>query len=225
MSIARSFIKTLLLACSLGLAQPSASASNMAAEVTSKDKLAAAGFYEFIERAASGQLPLEAQDSDGRPALITAIIFGTPAQVQRLLEQGHDANVAFLSIPAIFFTVSDQCAAEKLNLLIKAGATINLHEGMGGSFPIHSAAQHEDTRCLDALLQKGANPNAVDALGRTAYFYAIDFANKNAIQKLWEAEANPMLKARDGLDPFHYAIMSEKKDLIVDLLPLHFEEK
>lgn len=76
-----------------------------------------------------------------------------------------------------------------------------------------------------ALLQAGADPSAVDAFGRTAYFYAIDFANKNAIQKLWEAGANPMLKARDGLDTFHYAIMSEKKELIEDLPPVHSKEK
>src|SRR5690554_3578141 len=82
--------------------------------------LQAERYQEVIELAINGNLPLDAEDAAGRPVLITAIVFGDDTQVERLLEKGHDPNTSFLSIPALFFAVTDGCEYRKLESLLSA---------------------------------------------------------------------------------------------------------
>lgn len=173
---------------------------------------------KLIEQGAKGELHVDAKDRQGRPILITAILYGTTDQVQALVDQGFPPNSTYQKLPAITYTVSDTCYPEKLEILIDNGADINTAEPISGSYPIHSAVQHNDLSCLDVLLEHGAKPDVQDGLGQTPYFQALDFSNKKAMHRLWTAGANPAIKAANGLDVFHYSIIVGKTDLVKGLL-------
>ena len=176
-------------------------------------------YQEVIEQAINGELPLDFEVDDEQPILITAILYGSDQQVQRLLEKGHDPNANYLSIPALIFTVAAECEYEKLRLLLAVGADANIAEPLGGSFAIHSAAQHRDVRCLEALIVHGAVPSVVDGAGRSAYFYAVDFASEPAIQYLWKAGVDPKTGTWAGMDIFEYGALMNRAELLQDLLP------
>ena len=175
-------------------------------------------YFELIHDVVLGRKPLDTLDDKGRPILITAVLYGTDEQLRGLISAGADPNSNYSEIPAVIFAVSDRCEVGKLTSLLSAGADLEARESLGGAKPLHYAAQHVDTSCLSSLLKNGANPNATDGRGRTAYFYAIDYGNKDAVDALWAAGGDPFIKSNERLDAFLWSIVMGNPDVVRGVL-------
>lgn len=175
-------------------------------------------YSAILTEAVGGGLPSDTTDDQGRPLVITAILYGTAFQLRQLLELGYSATADYNGISAVHFTVTEECLGEKLAVVIAAGGDVNKRDGILGATPLHYAAQHHDTTCLEKIFEAGAGINAQDKQGRTAYFYALDEDNAAAVSALWNAGADPDIPSADGLDLFKYAIASDKTDLVKPLV-------
>ncbi len=133
-----------------------------------------------------------------RPAMTTDLIDGLEAAAQgcprNSLEENLDIYGIFISagadLNAVYFAdvreevqttplirAAFYCPTEVVDLLIDAGANVNLATGTGFT-PLMSAADayyYNVDEKVELLLASGANAGAVDAEGRTALDYA--FAN------------------------------------------------
>ena len=97
----------------------------------------------------------------GRNALMWSAFRGDTDAMELLLNAGADPNAeSFLGTPMSQAAWADQVKATRL--LLDRGAQVN-QKGHGDSFtPLHWAASTEksDTRLVDLLVKRGANPNA-----------------------------------------------------------------
>ncbi len=177
-----------------------------------------AEYGPLLANAADGQLPVDAKDDQGRPLVITAVIYGTDDQLQRMLEEGFDPNVAYSGVPALHFAVTDACQEHKLETLVNAGANVHEPDEILDSTALHHAAQHRNTACLGILAEAKADVDTQDGQGRTAYFYAVDQGSRPAVEMLWNLGADPTIPANDGLDIFKYAIASDKSEFVKPLV-------
>lgn len=175
-------------------------------------------YGEFLEQVVRGEKGAAVLDGQGRPPVITAILYGSTEQLQEVLEAGFDPDATFSGVPALHFSVSESCHEGKLIRLIRAGAEPEAKDELLGATPFHLAAQHENTVCLEILARAGADIDAQDSQGRTAYFYAIDHQAGLAIEKLWSFGADTSIASNDGLDIFQYAIASDKAELVKPLI-------
>lgn len=175
-------------------------------------------YKDFLAQVAGGSLAPDAKDDQGRPAVITAVLYGSNEDLQRILNSGADPDAIYSGVTALHFAVSDACQGNKVGTLISAGADVNQVGKVLGSSPLHLAAQHEDPTCLVAIAEAGANVDVQDDQGRTAYFYAIDFGSEAAVETLSSLGADPTIPSADGLDIFKYAIASDKAGLVKPLV-------
>lgn len=145
----------------------------------------------------------------GWHVLHVAVIDGSYEAVAWFLSKGADANAVTLGegVPVLHLAVADRCRPEKMRLLLDAGASPNALDAMDGRgvAAIHLAAQHQDLRCLELLVQRGADISILDNHGRSAYFYAVDRHNKSAIDRLWELGLDPTIQNKRGIDAIHYS--------------------
>ncbi|MFC4257599.1 ankyrin repeat domain-containing protein [Marinobacter lacisalsi] len=175
-------------------------------------------YQDFLAQVVGGNLKATTKDDQGRPAVITAVIYGSDEDLQLVLNQGADPNATFSGLTALQFAVSDSCRAEKVGILINAGADVNRSGKILDSSPLHLAAQHQNAACVAALANAGADVNAQDNQGETAYFYAIDFASEPAIETLSSLGADPTIARKDGLDIFQWAIVNDRAGLVKPLV-------
>lgn len=174
-------------------------------------------YQKFLGKVVEGRLEVSAKDGQGRPAVITAIVYGSNEDLRQILNQGGNPNATYSGLTALHFAVSDSCKADKVNTLISAGSDVNLIGEFGFS-PFHLAAQHKTPACLEALAIAGADIDAQDRQGQTAYFYAIDYGSESAIETLSSLGADPTIVSENGLDIFKWAIVSDKADLVKPLV-------
>ncbi|MDH5632237.1 MAG: ankyrin repeat domain-containing protein [Gammaproteobacteria bacterium] len=93
------------------------------------------------------------------------------------------------------------------------------------TYPLHAAAQSNDTERLRTLLSRDAPASQVrlefinqrDIHGRTALLYAVRNQNANAIQALLAAGASPNIADNAGTTPLHLALTAPR-DILQALL-------
>uniref|UniRef100_A0A5S6PZG2 Uncharacterized protein n=1 Tax=Trichuris muris TaxID=70415 RepID=A0A5S6PZG2_TRIMR len=76
----------------------------------------------------------------------------------------------------------EQCAI--MDALISAGANVNCHSGQYKDTPVIAAVKHAHLAATRHLLQRGANPNCKDVIGRTALHHAVARLNKDLVNLL-----------------------------------------
>ncbi|KAI1092789.1 ankyrin repeat-containing domain protein [Rostrohypoxylon terebratum] len=92
-----------------------------------------------------------------------------------LLEKDYDKTQSVVTAGFLLHWANMEMAT----LLLDNGANLNIQETKFNTSPLTCAVMRLDRDVMELFLQKGADPNLKDVLGRTALFYA---------QKLWEFE-------------------------------------
>ena len=144
-----------------------------------------------------------------------------PSAVVLLIDKGANVNVKTSAgkTPLFYFAsnVNDnefEIGKVSLDLLITAGADVNLADGESGT-ALMSTIKYDNKKTFTYLLEKGANTNAVSRdNGRTAMHYAARYSKLDYIQYLILYGANVNLADNNGRTAMHYAAQNSKLDYI-----------
>lgn len=98
--------------------------------------------------------------------------------------------------------------------LIAQGANLNAPAGQNGRTALIVAACKNKTEILNALLENGADVNAMDRSGSTALMCAVGNNNLTAIRHLFAKEANPNLQNKFGVT----ALMTASADGRIEIV-------
>ncbi|XP_064423994.1 ankyrin repeat domain-containing protein 65-like [Latimeria chalumnae] len=134
-----------------------------------------------------GALPTAAA-SQGLTPLHVAAANGHLLTAQLLLQRGVEPNVLDRNnwTPLHWAAVSQQL--HLIDLLVSEGAATEPGTGDGPVAPLHLAVELGKTDSFHLLLEKGAQPNAKDELGRTALLIASANASEEVQYVFLEAD-------------------------------------
>jgi ankyrin repeat protein len=131
------------------------------------------------------------------PVFNVVNLTGDPVEALRgMLDAGVDPNMSArmitLELPALAFAAKHGNLAQVRELLAR-GADPN-RRGSHGLTPLMAAAvgEFQDTTVIDALLNKGADVNARDEMGRTALDWALLQGDTEIVRKLRAAGGRAM---------------------------------
>jgi len=115
-----------------------------------------------VRRLLAAKTALHATDESGASPLMYAALYGDVSTMRLLLDQGADPNHADNSgATPLMWAVPDEA---KVRLLLDRGATVNATSKFTGRTPLLIAAGKPGaSSVVRLLLQKGADPKAVDA--------------------------------------------------------------
>jgi len=168
---------------------------------------AASGSIECLSQliAELGESNVNPIDHQGRTPLFYAIQKNKTEHVVQLAKNGADLDhQGFDQITPLVAA----CALGHyliVRLLVKYGASINLHLGMKRMTPLQIALESKGEEMALFLIQHGASLKEVDEGGRTiAHLAAIK--GKNAVLRLIESKGGSLTAYDDrGMQPIHYA--------------------
>lgn len=151
-----------------------------------------------------------------RLTLCEMISRGDANDVKALLQIGANVNEQTLDFSTPLLCAIDEQDAEKVALLLSAGADVNL-ASMSGT-PLTAAAWRDSTDIVQMLIDAGANVNALDYQGKTALSEAILLGKSQHVSRLIRAGADVNLADSNGTTPLHQAIMQDKVTIVRALL-------
>ncbi len=164
---------------------------------------------------------VNAPHDDGWAALNQAVDSGHGRLLQLLIESGANVNHrcacsgwmggGYTALAMAVF--KDQ--AEIADVLLNAGATVNVHSNMGVT-PLMIAAEKGRSSVVVALLAKGADPTARDQEGNTALMNGVD--KIETVRALLASGAVIDAKNEMGVTPLMHAIAKGQVDVAVVLL-------
>src|ERR1700689_1338609 len=132
---------------------------------------------------------VNARDSKGATALMHATIDGDLECVNLLLEKGADPNASNdLGINALMWAAGD---FDKVRTLVAHGANVNASSNYGFTALSVAAASPGNLPTVLFLLDKGADPKAVDKDGVGALFLACARGDSKIVEELLRRGANP----------------------------------
>lgn len=145
------------------------------------------------------------------------------------LDVEDEFNGGFLPLTSVFHSINGS-VANKVALLLAAGANPNNRDGYNNSFPLACAIAMRDLASQKLLLEAGANPDThrkrinVTWTHDTPLFDAIARGPIGAAKQLLASGADPNMHDSAGHYPLEYAITcanrSDMQDRIDYLLPL-----
>ena len=173
---------------------------------------ARAGDADGVRSLVEGGASPDAPNADGERPLVVAATEHRPDVVRVLLELGADPDVRDASGDVAL----DHALGHRtiLKRLLAAGADAN----RAGDAPlVYRAAKH--ARALAALLDHGADPNAMTSRFETALGFASDWGHMASVEILLAAGASPnALDPETGRTPLHYAAENGRVDILERLL-------
>lgn len=139
-----------------------------------------------------------------------AVVGGIPDYVKKVLETNPDVNerVSLNGFTPLHFCVSGPDEVDKqeiIKLLYHKGANLELKTFDKGLTPLQLAAMHNKPLCLTALLECGANVNAVDHKGATALHSAAFQGFHEVCKILLEHGGDPYSADKNGDTPIFLA--------------------
>lgn len=144
---------------------------------------------------------------------MAAVRSGDPSTSRMLLAAGADPRaVAGLVPPPQLVWAAEVGDPHAVRLMLESGAKPDRPSVRGGSereTALMAAAAGGHVEVLQLLLQWGADPNAVDSLGRTALVYGIVAAQPEAVRILLQTGARPNTADRNRRTPLMEAVSAD----------------
>jgi ankyrin repeat protein len=165
---------------------------------------------------------VESKDSDGNPALISALE-KSPDMVKLLLEKGASANtMTSTGIAALILAIQND-QSESVRLLLEKGADTSSKDWNGDAALILAIKKSPDM--VKLLLETGASANTISAgsmslrlpRGTPALIVAILYGQKESVRLLLEKGADVESKDSDG-NPALILAIKESPDMVKLLL-------
>lgn len=140
------------------------------------------GDIELLRFLLSRGVDVDSQSDSGTP-LIWAAGHDQPEAVKFLLENGADPNAETEDniTPLLSSVAAGSMAC--LELLIQAGANVNV--SAGGATPLHIAADIGNSDMINCLLKAGADPNVTDEDGLKPIQVSAARGNRGAVEILF----------------------------------------
>lgn len=153
----------------------------------------------------------DVNSADGTP-LLRAAFHGYATVAQMLLRAGANVNATNDGMSALYVAALS-CQADTASLLLSAGASVDIRTGLDGrqgDAPLHAAAYKAERQCVQvvkALIQSGADVNAIGDLGNTPLMSALKGAihhhswteeRAHVVADLLDAGANPLIANEEG---------------------------
>jgi len=162
-----------------------------------------------------GALALGCQDELPEATLHDAVELEDLGRVTELLEKGADPNeVNAEGSPALHVAASLGFVDIGLELLAYDASARSLDAQK--RTPLHLASNGEGMqRLVMALLERGGDPSARDARGRTPMFASLD---RHVARLLLHAGADPMARDDEGQTPLHVAASTQRGGTMVVLI-------
>ncbi len=102
----------------------------------------------------------------------------------------------------ILFTITLPCAGERAP---DPGA-------------LQAAVESGNVSLVEQLLSRGADPEEIDALGRTPLYCAVSIGSLPLVERLLKTASDPDVAGPDGLTPLMKAVLASREDLVMALL-------
>jgi N-acyl-D-amino-acid deacylase len=133
---------------------------------------------------------VNARDADGNTPLILASFYASPQCVALLLEKGADANAA--NEAGATALIRAATSHEKTRLLVDAGAKVGVRTADLGNTPLILAARRPgNSRTVQLLLERGANPTERNNAGVSPIVSGAASGDLETVQLLLGADAKP----------------------------------
>ena len=174
--------------------------------------------YFGLDRALSALLlngaDKDAQGNDGVTPLMIAAARGHLSIVGSLLAAG--ANMDTADAPLCAATIEGHLPI--VESLLAAGADVNIRSATSRSTALHCAAELGHDRILSALLEGGADKDAVDQKGDTPLIKAVCYRHFRVMEVLLAAGADLTIHNDEGRTPLHYAVYRQDGEMVLALL-------
>ncbi|ETO24193.1 hypothetical protein RFI_12966 [Reticulomyxa filosa] len=162
--------------------------------------------------------PLSPIDSD----LIEACKNNKPREVRKALQKGANVGVQFrqtLEEVTPLILASTKGYSEIVEVLLEFGPEVNAKTSFGHATALLQAVSNEHIDCVTILLNKGANVDQGDKLGRTPLMDAAEnglgfvlFCNKEILELLIKSNANVNSEDKQQRTPLSYCLDFVSKD-------------
>lgn len=159
---------------------------------------------KFLDLLAAGADPNETNKEGTTVLGMVASGSSVYELLEPLLKAGADPNRGELFRP---LNSAAAFGAKPIQLLLNAGAEVNWADPDGGTPLMSAAAGGDDEDAIRLLLKAGANPNAEDYEGHTAYWFALNYNNHSVTDLLApltedaEDARKPWRKNKEGKSP------------------------
>jgi serine/threonine-protein phosphatase 6 regulatory ankyrin repeat subunit B len=127
-----------------------------------------------------------AVSDNSRPTLIEALLAKDTVVVHKLLADGANANMVYLGIPAVHFTVDNYsgCNHELLEAMLKHGASANSISKPSGASLVMAIAKTGDVKCFDLIMNESPILGGSDVTKSTLAYRAAEGGSYDIVKDL-----------------------------------------
>ena len=158
----------------------------------------------------------------GRTMLQEAAAAGSLPMTELLLSMGADPDARDNSGHTPLYSLGNECAAEGgahvVRALVRAGADVNVNDGVKRCTPLHMAARRGSVEIAGALLDCGGNIEARDSLGDTPLRRAVNCDKVELAALLLARGADVLSTGSKGVTPVVAARSASMKKLLQSAL-------
>lgn len=170
---------------------------------------ATAGRADEVARLVSAGAPLEAQDAQGRSALLLAVAGNHVAAARALLDAGASPNTQAANRDTPWLLAGALGRAEIIAAMLPRKPDLSIRNRYGGNALI-PACERAHVEAVKLLLTSGIDLDHVNDLGWTCLLEIVILGDggprhQQVAKLVLDAGANPSLADKDGVSPLAHA--------------------